>query len=277
MSLLLKVRSLLGLTFAFIRRDFLFQWSYKFSFLYSIGAIVSSVITVYFVGSMFEGRPPKGVVAYSTDYFTFALVGMAFLDYMWVSLQSFSHQIRIAQLTGTLQAMLVTPTPPFWIIMLSSAYTYLWTTIRSLLYLLLGTLVFGASMPKANVPAAILFVALIILTFSGIGIASASLTLYLKQSDPLTSLIGGISFLFGGIVYPVSSLPEPLQKVSWALPMTHAVEGLRQSLLLGRDITSLWPHGAFLLAWAAILFPFSFWLLGRVMKALSREGSFGAY
>ena len=35
--------------------------------------------------------------------------------------------------------------------------------------------------------------------------------------------------LFGGIVYPVESLPGILQDVAWTLPMTHAVEGLRRA------------------------------------------------
>lgn len=262
---------------AFIRRDFLFHWSYKFWFLYEIGSVVSSVVTLYFVGRMFGESPPGPIAAYRTDYFTFALIGMAFLDYMWVSMRAFAQQVRTAQFMGTLQAMLATPTSPFEVVFYSASYTYLWTVFRSLLYLALGVGVFGAALGNVHLGSTILFVALVVLTFSGIGIGSAAMTLYLKQSDPLTSLIGGISFLFGGIVYPVQSLPEALQGVAWALPMTHAVEGLRQALLLGASPLDLWPHAAVLLAWSAAAFPFSFWLLRRVMRVLSREGSFGAY
>lgn len=262
---------------AFIRRDFLFHWSYKFWFLYEFGSVVSSVVTLYFVGRMFGENPPGPIAAYGTDYFTFALIGMAFLDYMWVSMRAFAQQVRMAQFMGTLQAMLATPTSPFEVVLWSAAYTYLWTVFRSVLYLALGVGVFGAALPHVHLGSTVLFVALVVLTFSGIGIASAAMTLYLKQSDPLTSLIGGVSFLFGGIVYPVQSLPEALQGVAWALPMTHAVEGLRQALLLGASPLDLWPHAAVLLAWSAAAFPASFWLLGRVMRVLSREGSFGAY
>ncbi len=262
---------------AFIRRDFLFHWSYKFWFLYEIGSVISSVVTLYFVGRMFAESTPAPIAAYGTDYFTFALIGMAFLDYMWVSMRAFAQQVRMAQFMGTLQAMLVTPTSPFEIVLYSASYTYLWTVFRSLLYVALGVGVFGAMLPRVDILSAVLFVLLVVLTFSGIGIASAAMTLYLKQSDPLTSLIGGVSFLFGGIVYPVQSLPQSLQSVAWALPMTHAVEGLRQALLLGASPGALWPHAALLLAWSAAVFPFSFWLLGRVMRVLSREGSFGAY
>lgn len=262
---------------AFIRRDFLFHWSYKFWFLYELGSVLSSVVTLYFVGRMFTGSPPAPIADYGTDYFTFALIGIAFLDYMWVSMRVFAQQVRMAQFMGTLQAMLATPTSPYALVLCSASYTYLWTVFRSLLYLALGTSVFGAVFTDVHLGSAALFLALVILTFSGIGIASAATTLYLKQSDPLTSLIGGISFLFGGIVYPVQSLPGPLQDIAWALPMTHAVEALRQALLLGASPLQLWHHAVVLVAWAAAVFPFSFWLLRRVIQVLSREGSFGAY
>jgi len=262
---------------AFIRRDFLFQWSYKFGFLYEIASLVSSVVTLFFVGKMIGKTPPESVAAYGTDYFTFALIGMAFLDYMWVSMRTFSQQVRMAQFMGTLEAMLVTPTHPFAVIFYSAAYTYMWTTLRSVVYLVLGVTVFGASFGQIHVGSVLMFVTLIVLTFSGIGLASAAMTLYLKQADPLTALIGGVSFLFGGIVYPVQSLPELLQKVAWALPMTHAVEGLRQALLSGGSPVELWDHAVILLAWGAVAFPLAFWLLARVLKTLSRQGSFGAY
>ena len=243
---------------AFLRRDFLFHWSYKFSFVYDIGSLFSSLVALYFVGRMIGVAPPA-VAAYGTDYFTFA------------------QNVRIAQIMGTLEAMMVTPTHPFEVVVLSASYTYIWTLLRSALYVLLGALLFDADLGRTNVLSALVFMILTVLTFAGIGLASAALTLYLKQSDPLTSLIGGVSFLFGGIVYPVQSLPEMLQPIAWALPMTHAVEGLRRAVFSGASVGDLWSHAAVLGAWSLVAFPLSFVLLRWVMRALSREGSFGAY
>ena len=172
---------------------------------------------------------------------------------------------------------MATPTHPFMIILGSATYPYLWTTLRSAIYLVLGVTLFDAHFGNVNIASVLMFLGLIMLTFGGIGIGSAALTLYLKQSDPLTSLIGGVSFLFGGIVYPVQSLPEVLQDVAWCLPMTHAVEGLRMALLTGQSPIELAPHALVLLAWAVIAFPLSFFTLSRVLRILSRQGSFGAY
>lgn len=262
---------------AFLRRDFLFRWSYKFSFVYDIGALFSSLVALFFTDRMLAASPPATVTAYGADYFTFALVGLAFLDYMWVSMRSFAQQVRFAQFTGTLEAMLATPTHPFTVILCQAAWPYLWTTIRAALYLVLGAAVFGADLSHVHLASAALFLVLMVVTFAGIGLTSAALTLYLKQSDPVTALVGGVSFLFGGIVYPVDSLPPVLQDVAWALPMTHAVEGLRRAFLSGAAPLELWDHAVVMTGWTAASFALAWLALRWVLKALSREGSFGAY
>lgn len=272
-----RLRAFLAVTAAFVRRDFLFQWSYKFGSLYEVGTLFASVLTLFFVGRTVGETPPRALEAYGTDYFTFTLIGIAFLDYMYVSMRTFAQHVRMAQFMGTLEAMMMTPTSPFAIIVASAAYTYLWTILRSVLYLVFGALVFGAAFGAVNGVSVLLFVVLIVLAFSALGLLSAALTLYLKQADPFTGLIGGISFLFGGIVYPVQSLPGWMQDVAWLLPMTHAAEGLRQAFLNGRTPADLWQHAAVLAAWALIAFPVSAWTLRRVLAILSREGSFSAY
>ncbi len=46
-------------------------------------------------------------------------------------------------------------------------------------------------------------------------------------------------FLLSGILFPVSTEPKPLQVVSDVLPLTYAVNGLRDLMIKGADLT--WP------------------------------------
>jgi ABC-2 type transport system permease protein len=46
-------------------------------------------------------------------------------------------------------------------------------------------------------------------------------------------------FMLSGILFPVSTEPKPLQYVSDVLPLTYAVDGLRDVMLKGADLT--WP------------------------------------
>ena len=43
-------------------------------------------------------------------------------------------------------------------------------------------------------------------------------------------------FLLSGVLFPISSLPEVLQPLVWLMPLTYAVDGLRQVLIAGADL-----------------------------------------
>ena len=97
---------------AFVRRDLLDAASYKAAFAYQVITLLSSVLTVYFLSRMVGGADVPSLRPYGGDYFTFALIGVAFADYLAVSLASFSSGLRLAQRSGTLEAMLATPASP---------------------------------------------------------------------------------------------------------------------------------------------------------------------
>lgn len=270
------MKRLFRLFMAFLRRDFLVRWSYKVGFLYELGSLLSGLITLYFVGRMMAGHTPPAVRLYHTDYFTFSLIGVAFVDYMFVSMRTFASNMRVAQVLGTLEAMLMTPADPVEIVFFSATYPYITTLVRSVLVLLLG-LAFGARFGSVNILSTIAFILLTLLVFTGMGLLSAAITLYIKQSEPVSALFAGLSFLLGGILYPVQSLPHWVQTISWTLPMTHAVEGLRRSLLFGDSIAKLGYHLLFLGAWAIVLFPLGLYSIRLVVNRLARQGSFGEY
>jgi ABC-2 type transport system permease protein len=59
-----------------------------------------------------------------------------------------------------------------------------------------------------------------------------------------TTRIQGLAWSFAGLLqpvscvfYPIGSLPRPLQAIAWALPTTHAFEGMRQ-VLAGRGFSA---------------------------------------
>jgi ABC-2 type transport system permease protein len=44
--------------------------------------------------------------------------------------------------------------------------------------------------------------------------------------------------LLGGVFWPVTSLPDVLEPIARILPLTYAVEGLREVLVKGSDLAS---------------------------------------
>ena len=116
---------------------------------------------------------------------------IAFAGYFGVGLNSFSGNLREAQTTGTLEAMLMTPTSLRTIILSSSLYDYGFVTIQVFVYLILGVALFGVEL-NGNVPAALAILVLTIVAMTAVGIMAASFIMVLKRGDPVTWLFNSI-------------------------------------------------------------------------------------
>jgi hypothetical protein len=94
---------------AFLRRDFLEALTYRFTFVSSLAGILVSSATFYFVAKLV---PPgaRSLEAYGGDYFSFAVVGIAFSSLLGIFQEGLPSVIRGAQVAGTLEALLVTRT-----------------------------------------------------------------------------------------------------------------------------------------------------------------------
>jgi ABC-2 type transport system permease protein len=75
-------------------------------------------------------------------------------------------------------------------------------------------------------------------------IAIAVILRYGHGAEPFAWALPFLLQPFSAVFYPVSVLPEAMQKVAWAIPGTYVFEGMREVIRSG---TILWPH----LAWAA--------------------------
>ena len=142
------------------------------------------------------------------------------------------------------------------LILLSSLYPVVRASMDAGLYLLGGALL-GLSLGKANLTAALIIFLVSLLAFSSMGILSATLTLVFKRGDPLLWLFGGLSWLLGGVFYPVEVLPHYLQKAAQLLPITHALKGMRAALLGGALVSQLLPHIGVLALFGLIGLPLS--------------------
>ncbi len=210
---------------------------------------------------------------YGGDFFAFVLIGVAFSDYLYVSLDAFSSQIRAAQMEGTLEALLVTPTSVPTILLSSSLYSFTLSSIRVVAYLGFGALFFGLPLHLASAPAFLLILGITVAAFSGIGLLSAAFIIVFKQGSPINALIGVASGLLGGVYYPVTILPSWLKPFANLLPITHALEAMRQVLLNGATLSAVRGEVLILTLFAAILLPMGLLSMGYGFKVARCEGS----
>jgi ABC-2 type transport system permease protein len=262
---------------AFLKRDFYNAISYRLSFLLQFGGIFLIVTVFYFLSQLFGSAMATQLGVYGGDYFSFVLIGLAFSGYMGLSLSSFAQSIRENQMTGTLEIMLLSPTRLSAILLSSSLWSYVLTTVRVIIYLLLGVLVFGFSLSQANLLAALVVLLLSITSFSGIGIISAAFVLVLKKGDPISWLFGSASALLAGVFYPVSVLPDWLEPLSRLLPLTYALDAMRLTMLQGYSLFDVGFDILVLLGFTLFLTPATFMVFLLALKRAKMEGSLIQY
>ena len=90
---------------AFFKRDLLVDLSYKLSFAFEAIHILIAIGAFFFLSRLLDARTLGGY-----DSFAFILVGLAVNAYMTTCLVCFTQVVRDSQLSGTLKAVLVTPT-----------------------------------------------------------------------------------------------------------------------------------------------------------------------
>jgi len=239
---------------AFFKRDLQTDLSYKLSFAFQVVDILVGIGSFYFLARILGRGAYQGY-----EPFPFILVGIAVNGYMSTCLVCFAQAIRGNQPVGTLKTVLVTPTSPVAFVLFSSLYPFARAAFDAVLYLLAG-MMFGLSLGRVNFLAVLLLFLLSAAAFSSIGILSATFTLVFKRGDPLLWLFGGLSWLLGGVFYPLQVLPRFLQHAGQLLPITHALVGMRAALLHHASLLELLPQIGVLGLFSLIGMPLS--LLG---------------
>jgi len=182
------------------------------------------VIAFYFIAKLLGGEAvSKHLAKYGGDYFSFAIIGIALYGYYNVGFTSFVRSLRTAQTTGTLEAMLSSPSEISTIIICSSLWDYLMATFRILVFLIAGSLLIDSSLGQGNYLVALLTLILTIISASALGVLAASFIMVLKRGDPVTWVFKSLASLLGGVYFPITVLPDWMQLLSRLLPATYAL------------------------------------------------------
>lgn len=262
---------------AFLRRDFIQEASYRLAFLLQFFNIFFSVLIFYFISKLLGDAAAPYLTEYGGDYFSFVLIGIAFLGYFSTGLSSFASSLRHSQTTGTLEAMLTTPTSLSAIILASSLWDYLVTTLRVLVYLAVGVLLLRARIQNGNYLAALLVIMLTVVTASSLGIIAASFIMVTKRGDPIQWGISALNGLLGGVYYPVAILPAGLAWLARLLPITYSLHAMRLALLNGASWSQLAPDILALVIFSIVLLPLSLAVFRYAVHRAKVEGSLTHY
>ncbi|MCC7363110.1 MAG: ABC transporter permease [Dehalococcoidia bacterium] len=261
---------------AFLVRDFRVAWSYRMSFLTQNAGLFFSLLSLKFVGNLFDGSSSPDLAPYGGDYFAFALVGMAVSFLSYPAVKSFAGAVRGSQVTGTFEAMLTTRASAGAIVFSGGAYPILLSAVQLVLAIVIGLVVFGVEVSPDHLLMVGVVLVLTMAALIGLGLLAAAFVVAFKQPEPFSGALLAASLMLSGGLYPPSVLPGWIEAFSPLLPLTHSLELARQLLLEDAARTSLGVHfGA--LALFALTVPAGLLALRLALSHARRAGSLAQY
>jgi ABC-2 type transport system permease protein len=257
---------------AILQRDLLTAIRYRSGFIVTLVGVFIELAAFYFLShAIGPGFRPNGV-----EYFPFLLVGTGLYTFFVMSAQSFLSTVQEAQQTGTLEVLMTTSTAPAELIILSSISAFAGNLVNLLIYLFAGVAVFRAS-THANILACIVVVIFSLAIALALGIAAATLQVAFQKGSALLWLLGSGLWFLSGTMFPIQSLPRPLEYLSRALPLTYAIAGLRRALLDGQTLTAMAPTMAALAVFAVVLLPLAIAALSMSLRRARQDGTLSFY
>src|SRR5947209_8586554 len=260
---------------AIFRRDALVALSYPGNFALSWLAIVIEVVVVWYISRLIPPSPKFGSTGVAVGYFQFVAINSAFVRFQSAALNSFAESIRDAQLTGTLEIVLATPTQLPTLVLSSAVWSFAFPALPAGLFLLIA-IPFGLDLHHVNLITAGVFLILTVGAVSPLGVLAASLSMVIKKTGPVEFISSASAQLFGGVFIPLRMLPVGLQIVGWMLPITHALTGFRAAAA-GVPLGGVASDAVWLLVASLVLMPFSLWVFAKSVQKARVDGTLSMY
>lgn len=264
---------MIKIIWAFIKRDTIEFASYKLSSILNVFSIIINLSIFFFIGKIIGFSASSHLASYSGNYFAFVFIGIAFSSYMGVCLTGLNASLQNEYHRRTIEAIFVTPIKIPLLLSGLISWHFLYATLEIIIYVLAGLFIFQLSFPQMNYLAVLLILIISLLVLFPLGIISASFLLVYKRGDPVNWLMNLSFELLGGVYFPITVMPEWLQKLSNIIPVSYTLNCLRLAILQGKTIVELKTDIFILCLYASFLIPLSLLIFRLALKKTKEKGS----
>lgn len=249
---------------ALLRASWLEANSYRVKMFLSMIGLLATAVPFYYVANALQTVMADSIATEGRQYFAFLIVGGVTFAFLRTSIATLPAEIGGAIGSGTLEALLGTPTKLWTLLLGLVSYAFTWTALRCVVFLTLAW-VMGAHLLWSRALLAAGILALIIVVHFSFGIIAAAMILAFRASGPLEAGVIWISTILGGVYYPTQVIPSWLGWASTFVPLTYGLRALRRTLLddtvswdtLAPDVLMLSAMGAALLGVSLVMFSWS--------------------
>jgi len=206
---------------------------------------------------------------------TFLIIGFMLQEFLGQS--QFAPQFIASP--GNIERILLTPCSIPTFILGSMSWRYFWSSLNLVIFIFVGTTVFGMNLFTVEWLTFIIVLLIGIMAMWGLGIISSAIQLVTKQWNPVNWFLSTFSFLVSGVLFSPAALLAVdatgiLYGLAWCLPHTYIYDMVRRSWV-GASIIDMWPSFVTLLIMAAAFFALGWLTFKLCMRRCQLEGSLG--
>jgi len=269
------VTGLLRAMGAFWTHDFYEQFSYPLTTVNRVISLGALIFLLYFGAQLVDEA--LWSEATGAGFFLFALVGVVATRLLGVTLGSFRSRIQRYQVTGLLEASLMTRTPLWATLLVMPTYDLTLSLAGGAVLLSAGLWLAGVSVTATGILVAGAYLVAGLVAFTAVGMISAAVTLVVKAGDPIARLTTLASLLLSGAYVPREVLPAPLAAAGEWLPMGPMVDGIRMGLFGATPAQETLPAHWRLFVLAAVLAPCALFASAYAIRRVLRDGTLTHY
>ena len=260
---------------AFLRRDFLVRLSYRTALISDWINLFAQALVFSFVSKLVHPIHLAGVGR--TTYIAYVTVGIAVAGFMALGLARLVSAIQQEQLLGTLESLMVTPTTASVVLLGSVVYDMIYVPIRTVVFLIIVSIVFNVSFAASGYVPAILILATFIPFVWGLGsIASASILTYRRGSGQIGLVTFALTFT-SGAYFPLALFPSWVASLARLNPIAIAITGMRAQLIGDAGWHDALVTMAKLVPFSAITLLLGLYAFRLAMRRERRLGTLGLY
>ncbi len=249
---------------------------YKRYWVWELVWLFYSIVSVLSIGFLASGLGALGVGSAAVDLHRaqlYLLIGALLWGYLSLIFMEAAFMIAWERWEGTIEYTFMAPVRRITHLMGICLFAIGYGFVRTVIVLIVAIAFFNLDFSRANIAGAVAVLAASTLPLIGMSILTAVLPLLSPQKgEQMSFAVQGFMLLVSGVYYPLTVLPEPLQLVGAASPLTYALAGIRSSLLDGAGVGRELPTIAVLLAMGAVMIPGSIGVFTWAERRAKRLG-----
>ena len=242
-----------------------FLWDVAF-FLWT----VANTLTIVFIAKGIEATGGQIDVNRATASL---LIGAVIWAYLGIIFEFLTETVAWERWEGTIEYTFMAPLSRSMHLAGQGLFAILYGLVRAVLLFVVVAFFFDLSMPNADFLAALVVVVVASVSFIGIGMMTSVMPLISPEKGMQLGFIAqGMLLVVSGVYYPVEVLPAWMEWLSVISPATYALDGVREAILEGAGLSTMWDEIWPLIVIGIVSIPLGLWVFRRGERYAKRHG-----